>query len=71
MRVMKKKINVFGLLFFASIVCLHAQSQYFYYYDGKKQHLELNTKHVFVSVAEKGYWLFVCIRQGRANSFST
>jgi len=50
---MKKKINVFGLLFFVSIVYLHAQSQYFYYYDGKKQYFELDTKHVFISVSEK------------------
>jgi len=50
---MKNKINLFGLLFFVFVACSNAQSQYFYYYDGKKQYFELDTKHVFISVSEK------------------
>ena len=29
-----------------------AQTPYYYYYDGEKQYLELDTRHVFLSVKE-------------------
>ena len=50
---MKRRIKLLGLLLFASLVCLQAQTPYFYYYNGEKQYLELNTKHVFVSIANE------------------
>jgi subtilisin family serine protease len=31
---------------------LNAQTPYYYYYDGKKQYLSLNTKHAFLSLRE-------------------
>ena len=34
-------------------IASNAQSQYFYYYQGQKQYLELDTKHLFVSVLEQ------------------
>ena len=46
---MKHKIKLIGLLLLASIT-LNAQTPYFYYYDGKKQYLELNTEHIFISM---------------------
>ena len=49
---MKKKIKVLGLLLFA-FVCLNAQTPYFFYYDGEKQYLELDTRHFFISVTDE------------------
>ncbi|MCL2130867.1 MAG: S8 family serine peptidase [Lentimicrobiaceae bacterium] len=49
---MKTKINLTGLLFLLSFVGLNAQTPYFYYYNGQKQYLELDTRYVFVSVSE-------------------
>ena len=48
---MKKKIYLIGLLF--AFVCLNAQTQYFYYYSGEKQHFELDTRYVFVSFPDE------------------
>ena len=62
---MKKKISLFVLLFFA-LAGLNAQTPYFYYYKGEKQYLDLDTKHIFVSVADEntaqtvGVWLGEC-----------
>ena len=50
---MKKKINLTGLLFFAFVCFLNAQTPYFYYYNGEKQYFELDTRYVFVSVADE------------------
>ena len=50
---MKKKIYLFGLLLFLAFTGLNAQTPYFYYYDGKKQYFEFDTKHVFVSVIDE------------------
>ena len=50
---MKNKIKILGILLFLSLVNLHAQTSYFYYYDGEKQYFELDTKHVFVSAADE------------------
>jgi len=49
---MKRKIHLLGLLFFISLVSANAQSSYFYYHKGEKQYLELDTKHIFVSVSD-------------------
>jgi hypothetical protein len=49
---MKQKIFFFGLLCLLTVVSLYAQTPYFYYYDGKKQYLELDTKYIFVSAAD-------------------
>jgi hypothetical protein len=49
---MKKIIILLGFIFICSIQ-VNAQINYFYYYQGKKQYLELDTKHIFVSVADK------------------
>ena len=49
---MKKKIKLIGLLFFV-FVGLNAKTPYFYYYNGEKQYLELDTRYVFVSVANE------------------
>ena len=46
---MKHKIKLIGLLLLASIT-LNAQTPYFYYYNGEKQYLELNTEHIFISI---------------------
>ena len=50
---MKKRIYFLGLLLFLAVVGLHAQTPYFYYFDGKKQYFELDTRHVFVSTADE------------------
>ena len=42
-------IFVFILLFVAS----NAQTPYYYYYEGKKQYLSLNTGYAFLSVKEQ------------------
>ena len=47
---MKNKNNkLIGLLFLASFI-LNAQTPYFYYYNGEKQYLELDTRHIFISM---------------------
>lgn len=33
-------------------VALHAQTPYYYYYEGEKQYLELNTEYAFLSLKE-------------------
>jgi hypothetical protein len=50
---MKQRINFIGLLLLLTFASLYAQTPYFYYYDGNKQYLELDTKHIFVSVADE------------------
>ena len=43
------------LLFIAFIFCntfVSAQADYFYYYKGEKQYLELDTKYIFISVKD-------------------
>jgi hypothetical protein len=47
-----RKISYILWLLLGSIA-LSAQPSYFYYYDGKKQHLELDTKHLIRSVSEQ------------------
>jgi len=49
---MKKKISLIGLLLFV-FGCLNAQTPYFYYYNGEKQYFELDTRNVFISVADE------------------
>ena len=49
---MRKKIKLIGLLFFV-FIGLNAQTPYFYYYGGERQYLELDTRYVFVSVANE------------------
>jgi len=49
---MKKLINLIGLLFLV-FTCLNAQTPYFYYYGGEKQYFELDTRYIFVSVADE------------------
>jgi len=49
---MKNKIKIIGLLFILAFLGLNAQTPYFYYYRGEKQYLELDTRHIFVSVAD-------------------
>jgi len=50
---MKKKRYLFGFLFTLLMAGLQAQTPYYYYAGGMKHYLELDTKHIFVSVAEK------------------
>ena len=50
---MKNKINILGFLLFFTFAGLYAQTPYFYYYRGEKQYLELDTRHIFVSVADE------------------
>ena len=50
---MKKKINLIGLLLFLSFTDLNAQSQHFYYFQGQRQYLELDTRYVFISVSDE------------------
>jgi hypothetical protein len=50
---MKKIIILLGLLFILGSVKMTAQTDYFYYYKGEKQYLKLDTKHIFVSVADE------------------
>lgn len=47
-----KSLIVIGLLLFFSVVSLHGQTPYYYYYGDEKQYLELDTKHIFVSVSD-------------------
>jgi subtilisin family serine protease len=49
---MRKKIKLIKLLLFV-FIGLNAQTPYFYYYGGERQYLELDTKYVFVSVADE------------------
>ena len=49
---MRKKIKLIGLLFFV-FIGLDARTPYFYYYGGERQYLELDTRYVFVSVANE------------------
>ncbi len=42
-----------GLLLIFLVANVVAQTPYFYYYKGEKQYLELDTKHIFVSVADE------------------
>ncbi|MCL2436078.1 MAG: S8 family serine peptidase, partial [Lentimicrobiaceae bacterium] len=44
------KLTIFILACIATNT--YAQTPYFYYYKGEKQYLELNTKHIFVSVSD-------------------
>ena len=51
---MKTKKITFLLLFIGIVsVQTQAQTPYFYYYGGEKQYYELDTRHVFVSVADE------------------
>ena len=50
---MGEKKYLFGFLLLLLIAGLQAQTPYYYYAGGKKQYLELDTKHIFVSIAEK------------------
>ena len=53
---MNKRIFIGIILGFSCLigVCQNVvDSSCYYYYKGEKQYLELDTKHVFVSVAEK------------------
>ncbi|MCL2326873.1 MAG: S8 family serine peptidase [Bacteroidetes bacterium] len=50
---MKKKKYLITLLLLLSFGGLNAQTLYFYYYKGEKQYLELDTKHIFVSIAKE------------------
>ena len=49
---MKTKINFVSVFLFLTYVSLHAQTPYYYYYDGMKQYFELDTKHAFTSLSE-------------------
>jgi len=50
---MKKKINLIGLLLFMFVSFLYAHTPYFYYYGGQRQYLELDTRYIFISVADE------------------
>jgi subtilisin family serine protease len=52
---MKKKNYLIGLwaLLSLSLVSLNAQTPYFYYYGGEKQYFELDTRYIFVSIANE------------------
>ena len=48
-----KKFYLLELLLFVCMAVLNAQTPYYYYYEGKKQYLELDTKYLFISVSAK------------------
>ena len=48
---MKKIIFTLGILLLCAVS--GAQTPYYYYYEGKKQYLELNTEYAFLSVSEQ------------------
>ena len=50
--IMRKKLKLIGLFFFV-FTGLNAQTPYFYYYGGEKQYFELDTRSIFVSVANE------------------
>ena len=45
-------MNIIGLLFFV-LVNLYAQTPFFYYYQGERQYLELDTRYVFISISDE------------------
>jgi len=49
------KIFIFSLIsiFFIAAVCLKSETLYFCYGDGEKQYFELDTRFIFISVAEE------------------
>ena len=51
--IMKKKMTSLGLFLYFSLVSINAQTPYFYYYQGEKQYLELDTEHIFVSFVDE------------------
>jgi len=44
---------IWFVLFFVPVVCLNAQTLYFYYNDGERQYFELDTRYIFISVTEE------------------
>ena len=48
---MKRLLFILGIILLCTV--LNAQTSYYYYYDGKKQYLSLNTKHAFLSIEEQ------------------
>ena len=50
---MNKTILTGSLLLFSAAAGIGAQTPYYYYYGDEKQYLELDTKHIFVSVADE------------------
>ena len=47
---MKQLLFIFGITLFS--IFSNAQTPYYYYYNGKKQYLSLNTEYAFLSVKE-------------------
>ena len=50
---MKTRIIFLGLLLSLGFLGLHAQTPYFYYYEGERQYFDLDTRHVFISVTSE------------------
>ena len=50
-KIMKKLFFTLGIILLC--IVLNAQTPYYYYSDGKKQYLSLNTEHAFISVSEQ------------------
>jgi len=50
---MKNKINVFGLVMTLFFVSLNAKTPYFHYSDGERKYFELDTRYIFVSIANE------------------
>ncbi|MDR0712407.1 MAG: S8 family serine peptidase [Prevotellaceae bacterium] len=52
---MKKTFFLYGFLTFSVVSLGNSlnQTNHFYYYNGQKQYLELDTKHIFISISDK------------------
>ncbi|MCL2722701.1 MAG: S8 family serine peptidase, partial [Treponema sp.] len=50
---MKNKTNIIGLMIFMFFASLNAKTPYFHYVNGEKEYFELDTRYIFVSLANE------------------
>ena len=59
---MKKLLLILGITLLCAVS--KAQTPYYYYYDGEKQYLELNTEYAFLSVGERQLLCYLYAKKG-------